>query len=73
MGLSQGWLEAARALCLGRSRLLVKDELFLDILRTGLLSSTELEWLLTAMRRVLLLELPPERFADRVLVGFVGS
>jgi SAM-dependent methyltransferase len=69
MGLSQGWLEAARALCLERSSLL-KDELFLDVLCTGYLSSPELERLLTAMRRVLLLELPPERFADRVLVGF---
>ena len=70
MGLSQGWLVAARALCLRRSGILLKDELFLDLLRTSLLSSPELELLLTAMRRVLLLELPPERLADRVLVGF---
>ena len=70
MGLSQGWLKAARSLCLGRSSSLLKDELFLDVLRTSVLSSPELERLLTAMRRVLLLELPTRRFADRVLVGF---
>jgi tetratricopeptide (TPR) repeat protein len=70
IGLSRGWLEAARVLCLRRSGALLKDELFLDVLRFSFLSSSELEKLLTAMRRVLLLELPPERFADRVLVGF---
>lgn len=70
VGLSQGWLEAARTLCLKRSSPLLKDELFLDVLRTSVLSNPELERLLTAMRRVLLLELPPERFADRALVGF---
>jgi SAM-dependent methyltransferase len=70
VGLSRGWLEAARSLCLQRSSPLLKDELFLDVLRTSVLSSPELERLLTAMRRVLLLELPPKRFTDRVLVGF---
>ena len=69
-GVSKGWLEAARDLCLGKSSLLLKDELFLDVLRTSVLSSPELEWLLTAMRRVLLLELPTKRLADRTLVAF---
>jgi SAM-dependent methyltransferase len=70
LGRAQGWLEAARSLCLARSSVLLKDELFLDLLRTSVLSSPELEQLLTAMRRVLLLEPPPTRFTDRVLVHF---
>jgi SAM-dependent methyltransferase len=67
---SLGWLEAARRLCLTRSSAILKDELFLDVLRTSTLSSPELESLLTAIRRVLLLELAPTRFADQALVGF---
>src|SRR5215813_2844247 len=67
---SLGWLEAARRLCLTRSSAILKDELLLDVLRTSTLSSPELESLLTAIRRVLLLELAPARFADHALVGF---
>ena len=67
---SRGWPEAARRLCLNRSSAVLKDELFLDTLRTSTLSSPELESLLTAIRRVLLLDLPPTRFADPALVGF---
>jgi 2-polyprenyl-3-methyl-5-hydroxy-6-metoxy-1,4-benzoquinol methylase len=67
---SLGWLEAARRLCLTRSSAILKDELLLDVLRTSTLSSPELESLLTAIRRVLLLELAPTRFADHALVGF---
>ena len=70
VGRSQGWGEAARALCLRRSGELLKDELFLELLRTSVLSDLDLERLLTAVRRILLLELPPERFADRALIGF---
>ena len=69
-GRSRGWLEAARGLCLERSSPLLKDELLLKILRSSVLSNPELEMLLTAMRRILLLELPAKRFADSALVGF---
>jgi hypothetical protein len=69
-GQTQGWLEAARRLCLERTSPILKDELLLEVLRTSTLSSPELENLLSAMRRVLLLEAAPARFCDHALVGF---
>jgi len=69
-GEAQGWLEAARRLCLERTSPILKDELFLEVLRTSTLSSPQLENLLTAVRRVLLLEVAPTRFGDHALVGF---
>jgi SAM-dependent methyltransferase len=69
-GQAQGWLEAARRLCLERTNPILKDELFLELLRTSTLSSPELESLLTAIRRVLLLEVAPTRLLDPALVGF---
>jgi SAM-dependent methyltransferase len=69
-GQAQGWLKAARRLCLERTNPILKDELFLELLRTSTLSSPELESLLTAIRRVLLLEVAPTRFLDPALVGF---
>jgi SAM-dependent methyltransferase len=69
-GRARGWPEAARGLCLASSSPLLRDELFLELLRTSVLSNPELEMLLTAVRRVLLLELPAKRFADRALMGF---
>jgi SAM-dependent methyltransferase len=69
-GRSRGWLDAARRVCLNKTSALLKDELLLDTLRTSTLSNPELESLLTALRRVLLLELAPGRFADPALVGF---
>ena len=69
-GQAQGWLEAARRLCLERTSPILKDELFLEVLRTSTLSSPELESLLTAIRRVLLLEVAPTRYCDQALVGF---
>ncbi|MBO0741208.1 MAG: methyltransferase domain-containing protein [Hyphomicrobiaceae bacterium] len=69
-GHAEGWLEAARRLCLERTSPILKDELFLEVLRTSTLSSPELECLLTAIRRVLLLEVAPRRFWDHALLGF---
>src|SRR5215831_15117277 len=69
-GKAQGWLEAARRLCLERTSPILKDELFLEVLRTSTLSNPELESLLTAVRRVLILEVAPTRFGDHALVGF---
>src|SRR5262249_17350651 len=72
-GQTQGWLEAARPLCLDRTSAILKDELLLEVLRTSTLSSPELESLLTAIRRVLVLELPLARFADHAPSAFVGA
>jgi len=69
-GLTQGWLATARSLCLEKTAHLLEDELFLDVLRTGAFRNPHVERLLTALRRVLLLEVAPERFEDRALVDF---
>lgn len=69
-GRIDGWVATARSLCLERTALLLKDELFLDVLRTGVFRSPDVERLLTALRRVLLLEVAPYRLEDRALVVF---
>jgi len=69
-GRSKGWDAAARGLCLKRTGPLLKDVAFLELLRTGVLSSPEIERLLTAVRRVLLLELPRQRLDDPTLLQF---
>ena len=69
-GRTKGWEVSARQLCLKRTGSLLRDELFLQLLRTGVAKIPELEALLTALRRILLLELPRHRFADRELVRF---
>ena len=70
-GLSEGWPAAARSLCLRNTAQVLKDELLLEVLRISVFRHPDTERLLTALRRVLLIETPPERFADRALVGFV--
>lgn len=69
-GRSTGWEAAARALCLDRTAPLLKDELLLAVLRTCSFRSPELEQLLTALRRTLLLDVPPGRFEERALFAF---
>jgi SAM-dependent methyltransferase len=69
-GRAKGWEVAARNLCLRRTGPLVRDELFLELLRTGVAKSPELEALLTALRRILVLEVPRQRFADNELTRF---
>jgi SAM-dependent methyltransferase len=66
-GQGEGWDATARALCRHRTAPLLKDELLLAVLRAGTFRNPELERLLTALRRVLLLEVPPERLEDRAL------
>ena len=66
-GQGDGWDATARALCRDRTAPLLKDELLLAVLRTGAFRGPDLERLLTALRRVLLLEVPPERLEDRAL------
>lgn len=70
IGRSKGWLVAAQGLCLKRTGQLLRDGLFLEILRTSVIRSPDFERLLTSLRRVLLLEMPVERFSDRDLVLF---
>jgi SAM-dependent methyltransferase/tetratricopeptide (TPR) repeat protein len=70
IGKQQSWLIAARTLCVTRTADVLKDDLFLDILRTNIIRDENIEHLLTAVRRVLLLELPTQRFEDRDIVKF---
>jgi SAM-dependent methyltransferase len=69
-GRSDGWLAAARSLCLDRRALLLKDELFLEVLRTGSFRNPEVERLLTALRLILALEASPQHLEERVLFDF---
>jgi 2-polyprenyl-3-methyl-5-hydroxy-6-metoxy-1,4-benzoquinol methylase len=67
---AQGWIEAARTLCHRRTGEVLKDDLLLALLRSNILRDAATEQLLTALRRVLLLELAPERLLDRNLMTF---
>jgi len=69
-GRSEGWLATARGLCLEKTAPALEDALLLDVLRTGVFRNPDVERLLTALRRVLLLEAAPHRFEDRALVNF---
>ncbi len=69
-GRSEGWLAAARGLCRDRTAPLLRDDLFLQVLRTGTFRGPETERLLTALRRVLLLEVPEQRLEERALFDF---
>jgi SAM-dependent methyltransferase len=69
-GRAGGWMETARSLCVERTGLLLKDDLFLRLLRTGLFRNPDVERLLTALRRALLLEVALQRFEDRALADF---
>lgn len=69
-GRSEGWLAAARALCLGRTAPPLRDNLLLDVLRSGIFRSPDIERLLSALRRVLLLEVPEQRLQERAVFDF---
>jgi 2-polyprenyl-3-methyl-5-hydroxy-6-metoxy-1,4-benzoquinol methylase len=49
---------------------LLKNALFLDSLGDSLIRMPDLELLLSALRRVLLLEVPSQRFVDKALLNF---
>jgi SAM-dependent methyltransferase len=71
LGRTQGWQKAARELCLETTDPLLSDKLFLELLCGGVIASPEIEHLLTALRRILALELPPTRLlTDRNLFQF---
>jgi SAM-dependent methyltransferase len=69
-GRSEDWDATARGLCRDRTAPLLKDDLLLAVLRTGSFRGPDLERLLTALRRALLVEVPAERLEDRALFDF---
>jgi SAM-dependent methyltransferase len=69
-GRDAGWLAAARSICLGKRAPLLSEPLLLAALRTGSFRNPHLERLLTALRRVLVLEIPPQRLGERPLFDF---
>jgi SAM-dependent methyltransferase len=69
-GRREGWGATARALCRDRTAPLLRGELLLAVLRTGPFRGPDVERLLTALRRALLLEVPPDRLEDRALFDF---
>jgi SAM-dependent methyltransferase len=70
VGKRQGWEAAARMLCLSRTAEALRNELFLELLRSEILRDADMEYLLSAVRCSLLLETPAERFEDRDLLRF---
>lgn len=71
LGRDQGWLPAARRLCLKKSGAVLQDALLMRVLQTSAVGHPDVERLLTAVRRLVLLEVPRTRFADRDLVRFL--
>jgi SAM-dependent methyltransferase len=69
-GREQGWLAAARSLCLKRTATVLMNDLLLEVLKAGVFRHPDTEHLLTALRRVLVVEVSPTRFADRELICF---
>ncbi|MGH6814162.1 MAG: methyltransferase [Hyphomicrobiaceae bacterium] len=63
-------VEAARSLLLGRPADRIADDLMLAALSLGVVRDLHQERLFTALRSVLLLECPPERFWERPLAAF---
>ncbi len=61
--------EAARKMILNRTADVLRSDVLISALQAGVVMDVGLERLLTALRRVLLLEAPAERFEDRTLYG----
>ena len=72
-GRAKGWEVAARALLAKRGAPLLRDDVLLDLLRTGIVKDADVERLLTAMRRILALEIPQQRFSDKELTEFATA
>ena len=66
----RGAPDVARDLLVKRTGEPLRDELLLDALSHGVNKYLPLEYLLTALRRVLLLDVPSERFEDKALQTF---
>jgi SAM-dependent methyltransferase len=69
-GRASGWTETARSLCLKKTDPLLRSALLLAALENNLIRMPDLESLLTALRRVLLLEVPVQRLEDKALLNF---
>ena len=69
-GRAEGWLAAARSLSLDKTAPLLGDALLVAVLRSGCFRNPEVERLLTALRRVLMQEVPPQRLEERPLFDF---
>lgn len=72
-GRRDGWDSIARNLCLARTHDFLKNPLFLELLRKGIVCSRDIECLLIGIRRILLLELPPARLQDDALCRFMTA
>ena len=70
---THGPIEAVRAVLGRRSAPLLRDPLLISVLENCTVTSPEVEQLLTAIRRVLLLDLPRERLAEPDLARFVTA
>lgn len=68
--IKEGADPVARRLLLKRTDDVLKDDLLLTALTTGFNADPAIETLLTALRKVLLLELPAERFEERSVNAF---
>lgn len=66
-------LEAARALLLRRTEKTLSHPLLHAALARDVNFDPDVERLLTAMRRIILLELPSARMEDRALIGFIAA
>lgn len=73
LGKREGWIGAAKSLCFERTSPILRDGLLLAVLGAGVVARPEVEALLTAVRRMLLLEFPTERRADRNLRAFLAA
>jgi SAM-dependent methyltransferase len=69
LGRDAGWLAAAQRLCLKKA--IVQDALLLQVLETSAIGHPGVEHLLTAVRRIVLLDASRTRFVDRDLTRFL--
>jgi SAM-dependent methyltransferase len=70
---TRGFYSTARTLLARRAPPLLRDDLFLAILENCTIASRDIELLLAALRRVILLDIPAERLAEAELSRFVAA
>jgi tetratricopeptide (TPR) repeat protein len=70
-GASDGWDAIARDQCLKGTGPILRNTLFLSILQNSINTHPQIEHFLTALRRIIALELQPSRFADGALLTFI--
>lgn len=72
-GRQKGFDVAARNACLDNTADVLKSDLLGKALRDNIIRMPELEIFLAALRKVVLLEIPFERFQDKALVAFIST